>query len=73
MNAKEIKIVKKAIHTYGDDFWTDPVESKHVAPNDSLFDEVLSFLEQEGLTLKIIPMTPEEIQRLKDQSAGGTK
>ena len=57
MKQGEVDIVKLAIKNHGDDFWNDEPEEKDgviVSNREGLFTEILSFLNKEGLDLKLI-------------------
>ena len=56
MKQGDIDIVKLAIEKHGDGFWNDePEEDAIIVSNrDGLFNEILSFLNKEGLDLKLI-------------------
>lgn len=60
MKPKDLEIVHDAIEKHGDDFWNghDSEEQargqKHW--NGTLFDEVVSFLNKEGLDLKVVKL-----------------
>lgn len=53
MRKEEIEFVKKAIKEFGDGFWTEKPEDEETSSNDSLFDEIVSFVNKAGYDLRL--------------------
>jgi len=58
MKKEEIETVRNAIKEFGDGFWTDQAEVEGTVANDSLFDEIITFVNKAGYDLKL-----ERLQR----------
>ena len=56
MERGEADIVKLAIQKHGDDFWNNEPEGEEFDSNTLLFDDIVSFLNKEGLDLKLVKL-----------------
>ena len=67
MKEEDIKIVYKAIETFGDSFWTDFDQVEGLASNNYLFDDIVKYVNQLGYDLKLEKLEDSKTEEVSER------